>query len=103
MVAPPPGLRVYRTVVDGSEYAVLVMPQEPEATSSPTIDVLTSAERDVVAMVIDGLPNEAIAAKRGTRIRTVANQLQSIYRKLGVGSRLELTVWARAHRVDQET
>jgi DNA-binding CsgD family transcriptional regulator len=93
--AAPAGLRVYRSVAaDGSEYAVLVIPHAPAEAMNEA--VLTDAEREVVAMVLEGLPNEAIAARRRTHPRTVANQLQAIYRKLGVTSRLELAACVRA-------
>lgn len=52
--------------------------------------VLTDAERDVARFVYDGLTNQDIADQRGTAVRTVANQLASIYRKLGLSSREEL-------------
>lgn len=52
---------------------------------------LTSAERQVVAGVLNGRTNAAIASARRTSSRTVANQLAAIYRKLGVSSRWELT------------
>jgi DNA-binding NarL/FixJ family response regulator len=54
-------------------------------------DVLSRAERQVALDAASGLSNRAIAARRGTSIRTIANQLASIYRKLGVSSRAELT------------
>jgi DNA-binding NarL/FixJ family response regulator len=57
---------------------------------------LTVAEREVVAGVLNGRSNAAIAAARRTSTRTVANQLAAIYRKLGVSSRWELA--ARAGR-----
>jgi DNA-binding NarL/FixJ family response regulator len=78
-------------VVDDIEYAVLVMP----TTAAPPSPDLSEAERQVVELVLTGLSNEAIAARRGTSARTVANQLQSIYRKLGVASRLELATALR--------
>jgi DNA-binding NarL/FixJ family response regulator len=40
-----------------------------------------------------GLSNAAIARARGRSPRTIANQLQSIYRKLGVASRAEMTAY----------
>lgn len=58
---------------------------------------LTQAERQVVAGVLDGRTNAAIAMARRTSCRTVANQLAAIYRKLGVSSRWELA--ARIVRV----
>ncbi|MEZ4219870.1 MAG: helix-turn-helix transcriptional regulator [Polyangiaceae bacterium] len=51
---------------------------------------LSAAEREVAMLVIRGLSNRQIAAARGTKERTVANQIASIFRKLGVGSRVEL-------------
>lgn len=51
---------------------------------------LTQAERQVVAAVLSGRTNAAIAKARRTSCRTVANQLAGIYRKLGVASRWEL-------------
>ena len=44
----------------------------------------------MVRLLLDGKSNKAIAAARATSERTVANQLASIYRKLGVNSRSEL-------------
>jgi DNA-binding CsgD family transcriptional regulator len=51
---------------------------------------LTEAEVAVGALVLRGLGNDAIAAARATSPRTVRNQLSSLFRKLGVGSRTEL-------------
>ena len=94
-IEPPPGLRVFRSVVQGAEYAVLVMPTGERNAKAPD---LTSAERTIIEMVVLGLSNEAIAARRGTSARTVANQLQSIYAKLGISSRLELTACGEGTR-----
>jgi DNA-binding NarL/FixJ family response regulator len=51
---------------------------------------LTQAEWDVVQQVASGRSNGEIASQRHTSMRTVANQLQNIFRKLEVKSRLEL-------------
>ena len=51
---------------------------------------LTPAELDVVDRYIEGASIQAIALARKARPRTVVNQLASIYRKLGIGSRNEL-------------
>ena len=53
---------------------------------------LTDAERDVVARVLEGASNDDIARARGVSIKTVGNQLDAIYRKVGVGSRYELVL-----------
>jgi DNA-binding NarL/FixJ family response regulator len=51
---------------------------------------LTAAEREIVVHLISGSTNRDIAQRRGSSERTVANQLQSIFRKLGARSRAEL-------------
>ncbi|MCK6545615.1 helix-turn-helix transcriptional regulator [Myxococcota bacterium] len=59
----------------------------------PGLDVdLSESERAVLALLLEGCSNREIAARRGTSVRTVANQVASIYRKVGVNSRRELEV-----------
>ena len=72
--------------VGDEELVVLTMP----ALSTQTLLQLSSAERDVLALTLGGQSNASIARARGTAARTVANQLSSIFRKLGVVSRAEL-------------
>src|SRR5689334_9857938 len=57
---------------------------------------LTPAEIEVAEDALAGLNNAQIASKRGSAVRTVANQLAAIYRKLNVRSRLELSLYALA-------
>lgn len=54
-------------------------------------ETLTCAEREIAELVLDGLSNREIAARRGASAKTVANQLRRIYQKLGISSRFELT------------
>ena len=58
--------------------------EEGTPVLSPT---LTGAEQEVLALVRKGLSNREIAQARETSINTVANQLASLLRKLGVRSR----------------
>jgi DNA-binding CsgD family transcriptional regulator len=51
---------------------------------------LSAGERAVVALARQGLSNQEIAKARGTSPRTVANQLASAYRKLGIDGRAGL-------------
>lgn len=69
----------------GLDFVVLSAPLGPLPNAS-----LTKAEREVVALVVEGLANAEIAERRGTSIHTVSNQLAAIFRKTGVGSRVEL-------------
>lgn len=50
---------------------------------------LTSREREVLALLTDGLGNAEIASRTGVSANTVKNHLYSIYRKLGVNSRAQ--------------
>jgi DNA-binding NarL/FixJ family response regulator len=43
-----------------------------------------------VQLVLEGKSNAEIAHARGKSVRTVANRVASIVRKLGIGSRSEL-------------
>jgi DNA-binding NarL/FixJ family response regulator len=80
-----PAVRVTRLLHDGQGLAVIRMTLAPKLPTS-----LTAAEQAVATLVIEGLSNAAIAAHRSTSVRTVANQLRSIYAKLNVGSRRQL-------------
>lgn len=53
-------------------------------------ECLSESERQIAQAVIGGRSNVEIARARGRAVKTVANQLHGIYRKLGVGSRDEM-------------
>jgi DNA-binding CsgD family transcriptional regulator len=65
---------------------LFVQPLTPIADLS----ALGVAEREVAGRLLDGHDNARIARDRGTSRRTVANQVASIFRKLGLSSRGEL-------------
>ncbi|MCC6897827.1 MAG: helix-turn-helix transcriptional regulator [Polyangiaceae bacterium] len=84
--APPKGLRLSQLEHGGDDLLVLSFPSPRRRLP----EGLTPAEIEVALMVRHGLSNAEIAAARGVSVRTVANQLQALFRKLGVGSRIEL-------------
>lgn len=51
---------------------------------------LSPAEQEVAWRVVNGESHKAIARARGTSVHTVANQLASVFLKLGVNGRNEL-------------
>lgn len=51
--------------------------------------VLTSREREVLALLADGLANKQIAARLGISTNTVKTHLELLFEKLGVSSRAE--------------
>ena len=59
--------------------------------------VLTPRELDIVRMVARGLRNRQIADELSISEGTVKIHLHSIYAKLGVSGRVELTLYAREH------
>jgi two-component system, NarL family, nitrate/nitrite response regulator NarL len=65
--------------------------QKPEVTK---IASLTPREREVIALVSEGLKNKAIGQRLFISETTVTHHLSSIYSKLGVADRLELVVFA---------
>jgi DNA-binding NarL/FixJ family response regulator len=74
-------------VAIGEERLVVITLPANEVGKTAT---LSSAELEVARDALAGLSNAAIASKRGRSPRTIANQLASIYRKLGVDSRTQM-------------
>jgi two-component system, NarL family, nitrate/nitrite response regulator NarL len=60
---------------------------------------LTDREREVVALIGEGLRNEEIGRRLFISEKTVRNHLSTIFEKLGVSDRLELVVYAFRHGV----
>jgi DNA-binding CsgD family transcriptional regulator len=82
----------------GGQYVIASVP----TFDASTLPDLTDAERSVAQLILDGLCQKAISARRGTSLRTIANQIASLSRKLEVGGRFallrrwaELEGWAR--------
>jgi DNA-binding CsgD family transcriptional regulator len=60
----------------------------PEGTAA--YGALSAREREIVALVVEGLSDLNIAARLSIREATVGSHLHRVYRKLGVHSRVEL-------------
>jgi two-component system, NarL family, nitrate/nitrite response regulator NarL len=71
-----------------------VQPADPEAAK---IASLTRREREVVALVGEGLYNNQIAARLSISESTVNHHLTSILKKLGLTNRFDLVVYAYRH------
>ena len=63
------------------------------------IAALTSRELEIIALVCEGLRNQEIADKLFINEKTVRNHLSSIFSKLRVTHRLELSVYAHKQRL----
>lgn len=62
--------------------------------SGHTSLILTTRERQIVALLVEGCRNRDIAHRFGTHEQTVKNQLTKIFEKTGTSSRLELVLYA---------
>ncbi|HEU0036008.1 MAG TPA: helix-turn-helix transcriptional regulator [Kofleriaceae bacterium] len=79
----PRGLEVERFELEGDEFAVF-------AWELPRAEGLTEAEQHVLELLVGGATNAEIAHARAASVRTVANQVASVLRKLGASSRFDL-------------
>lgn len=69
--------------------AGILLPEQSAA------DLLSAREREVLALVAQGLGNKQIAARLDIAERTVKAHLGSIFRQLGVADRTSAALWAR--------
>jgi len=58
---------------------------------------LTERELEVLAVLVRGDSNQAIADGLGISVRTVGHHVQHVYQKVGVRSRAAATMWAFEH------
>jgi DNA-binding NarL/FixJ family response regulator len=58
-------------------------------------DALTEREREVLALVAQGLPNKQIARRLEISEKTVKAHLTSTFRTIGVDDRMQAALWAR--------
>jgi DNA-binding NarL/FixJ family response regulator len=58
---------------------------------------LTPREREVLALLADGLPNKLIARRLDISEKTVKAHLTSIFHRIGVTDRTQAALWAQRH------
>jgi predicted ATPase/DNA-binding CsgD family transcriptional regulator len=88
--SPPPG-----TGTAPSAARPPAAPQVPAPAGSPLTGPLTSREVEIATLVADGLSNKEIAQRAAISKRTVDAHVDHIFAKLGLSSRVQLTVWLR--------
>lgn len=93
----------------GSEEAIEYALSEGEALSVPEAppdagrtDVLAPREREVAALVARGLTNRQVATELSISERTVHTHVGRILRKLGLGSRAQITAWVIEQRSSRD-
>jgi DNA-binding NarL/FixJ family response regulator len=89
-VLPPDMSIALRTARLDTEDARVALPIAP----APGAALLTPREREVLALLAEGLPNKMIAPRLGISENTVKAHVASIYDKVGAGNRAEAVVAA---------
>ena len=65
-----------------------------EAKSAPDpLAGISPREREVLALLLDGMPNKLIARRLGISEKTVKSHLTSIFRAIGVTDRVQAILW----------
>lgn len=67
------------------------------SANGDVLKLLTRRELDIVRMAAAGARNKKIAEQLGTTEGTVKRYLHTIYEKLEVSGRVELSIYAREH------
>ncbi len=60
---------------------------------------LTGREREVLALVAEGLPNKLIAHRLEISEKTVKAHLTRVFARIGVSDRTQAALWARRHGI----
>lgn len=58
------------------------------------LEGISPREREVLALLLDGLPNKVIAQRLGISEKTVKTHLTNIFRQIGVTDRVQAVLWA---------
>jgi two-component system response regulator DevR len=73
-----------------------------DGAPSRGIDLLTEREREILALIADGLTNKAIAEQVCLSAKTVRNYVSSILRKLGFTSRTQAAIYFMERKSPEE-
>jgi len=97
-----------RQVARGEQYfspslALALLQHQQAEPSSVDLNTLTDREREILALLAEGLSNKAIAARLYLSVRTVEGHLASLYNRLGVHSRTEAALIALQHNLRSKT
>jgi DNA-binding NarL/FixJ family response regulator len=65
---------------------------EAKTAPDPLAD-LSPREREVLALLVDGLPNKLIALRLGISEKTVKSHLTNVFRRIGVTDRVQAVLW----------
>lgn len=82
----------------------LFVSRSSRAAEAPRSEVaLSTREREVLALVVQGLANKQIARRLGITERTVKGHLTSAFQRIGVTDRTQAALWAHQHGLNDTT
>lgn len=99
-LAAPEDLDARSFAIGSDEYVILAFSVTPDQPVLENAGRLTASELAIAELVLQGHATAEIARARGRSVRTIANQIAAIYRKLGVKSRRELFALQRSQRAE---
>ena len=73
--------------------AAALLAERGEHAGGASID-LTGREREILALVLDGLANKQIARRLGISEKTVKGHLTNLFQRVGVSDRTQAAIWA---------
>jgi DNA-binding NarL/FixJ family response regulator len=82
----PSSVEVVLVAHEGEESGPRIQPTRSDPTVGP---VLSNREREILALLADGLANKQIAARLGISKNTVKTHIELLFDKLAVSSRAE--------------
>ena len=82
----PSSVDVILVAHEGEESELRALPTRNDAIVGP---ILSNREREILALLADGLANKQIAARLGISKNTVKTHIELLFDKLGVSSRAE--------------
>ena len=69
-----------------------------DATSAPDpLAGVSRREREVLGLLLDGMPNKLIARRLGISEKTVKSHLTKVFRAIGVDDRVQAILWVERH------
>ena len=72
--------------------------ERAEGQGRPQVE-LSAREQEVLAIVVEGLPNKLIARRLGICEKTVKAHLTSVFAQIGVTDRTQAALWAHRHKL----
>lgn len=84
---------------DHNAQSWLSLPSRDSSSTPPPVH-LTPRQREVLCLLCEGLPNKLICRRLNISAGTVKVHIGSIFRELGVASRLQAVVSAQRCRLD---